>query len=105
MRVIARSELQAYWHRRGRGDAERPLKAWLAEARACAWTTPADIKSRFPSASFLADDRIVFNVGGNKHRLVVHVSYEAGIVMIKFVGSHADYDAIDARTVGRGGKT
>lgn len=104
MRVIARSELQAYWKRRGRGDAEQPLRAWLAEAREAEWRSPADIKGRYPSASFLADNRVVFNIGGNKHRLVVHVNYEARVVLIKFVGSHGEYDVIDAATVGGGSK-
>lgn len=105
MRVIARPQLEAYWLSPGRDDAEQPLKAWLAEARAADWTTPADIKARYASASFVADNRVVFNIGGNKHRLVVHVRYGAGIVLIKFVGSHEEYDAIDATTVGGGGKS
>jgi mRNA interferase HigB len=104
MVVLGRSVLRTYWRRRGRGDAEQPLKAWFAEARAAAWRASTDIKARFPSASFVAGDRVVFNIGRNKHRLVAHVSYERGIVLIKFVGSHAEYDAIDAQTVGGGGK-
>lgn len=104
MRVIARSVLQDYWRRAGREDAEQPLKAWYAEARRAAWRTPGDIKEKYRSASFLADNRVVFNIGGNKHRLVVHVNYPSGLVLIKFVGSHAEYDAIDATTIGAGGK-
>ena len=65
---------------------------------------PADIKARYASASFVADNRVVFNIGGNKHRLVVHVNYGVGVVLIKFIGSHKEYDAIDATTVG-GGRT
>lgn len=105
MRVIAKLRLQAYWERPGRGDAEQPLKAWFAEARAAHWKTPEDIKARYAAASFLPDNRVVFNIGGNKHRLVAHVIYGAGIVLIKFVGSHAEYDAVDASTIGGGGKT
>lgn len=104
MRVITKGRLQAYWGRRGRGDAEEPLKAWFAEARAAKWTAPADIKAKYRSASFVADSRVVFNIAGNKHRLVVHVNYGAGVVLIKFIGSHREYDAIDAATVGGGGK-
>ena len=104
MRVIARSRLEAYWSRPGRQDAEQPLKAWYAEARKAVWRTPEDIKARYRSASFVADNRVVFNVGGNKHRLVVHVNYGLGIVLIKFVGSHEEYDAIDVATVGGGGE-
>jgi mRNA interferase HigB len=104
MRVITKGALQTYWMRRGREDAEQPLKAWYAEARKATWRSPEDIKAKYRSASFVADNRVVFNIGGNKHRLVVHVNYGFGIVLIKFVGSHREYDAIDPATVGGGGK-
>lgn len=105
MRVITRGALQTYWKRSGREDAEEPLKAWYAEAKSAIWTSPAEIKARYRSASFVSDNRVVFNIGGNKHRLVVHLNYGKGIVLIKFVGSHAEYDAIDAATVGGGSRT
>lgn len=105
MRVITKGALQEYWETPGREDAEQPLKAWFAEANAVAWTSPADIKSRYRSASFVADSRVVFSIGGNKHRLVVHVNYKFGMVLVKFVGSHAEYDKIDAATVGGGGRS
>lgn len=105
MRVITRGALQTYWERPGREDAEDPLKAWYAEAKTAAWRSPADIKARYRSASFVSDNRVVFNIGGNKHRLVVHLNYGLGIVLIKFVGSHAEYDEIDAATVGGRGRS
>lgn len=105
MRVITKGALQAYWSRRGREDAEQPLKAWYAEARKAAWRTPDDIKAKYRSASFVADNRVVFNIGGNKHRLVVHVNYRLGVVLVKFIGTHGEYDAIDASTIGGGGKS
>jgi len=105
MRVITKGALQRYWEAPGREDAEEPLRAWFAEAKAAAWKAPADIKARYRSASFIAGNRVVFNIGGNKHRLVVHVNYGFGIVLIKFVGSHAEYDKIDAATVGGGVKS
>ena len=105
MRVIARGALQRYWERPGREDAEEPLKAWYAEAKSAAWKSPADIKARYRSASFVGNKRVVFNIAGNKHRLVVHVNYRLGIVLIKFVGSHREYDKIDAATVGGGGQS
>src|SRR5688572_26051515 len=98
MRVITRGALQRYWEVPGREDAEEPLKAWFAEAKAAAWKSPAEIKKRYRSASFVGDNRVVFNIGGNKHRLVVHVNYGVGIVLIKFVGSHAEYDRINVET-------
>lgn len=105
MRVITKGALQRYWEAPGREDAEEPLRAWFAEAKTAAWKTPADIKARYRSASFVSGNRVVFNIGGNKHRLVVHVNYRFGIVLIKFVGSHAEYDKIDAATVGGGGRS
>ena len=105
MRVITKGALQAYWKRRGREDAEQPLKAWYAEASKAAWNSPEDIKAKFRSASFVADNRVVFNIGGNKHRLVVHLNYELGIVLVKFIGTHREYDEIDAATVGGRGRT
>lgn len=105
MRVITRGALQTYWERPGRGDAEEPLRAWYAEAKAAGWKSPADIKARYRSASFVGDNRVVFNIGGNKHRLVVHMNYALGIVLIKFVGSHREYDEIDVTTVGGGGRS
>lgn len=104
MRVITKGALQAYWSRPGREDAEDALRAWHAEARKAAWKTPADIKAKYRSASFVADNRVVFNIAGNKHRLVVHVNYELEVILVKFVGTHAEYDEIDVETVGGGGR-
>lgn len=104
MRVITIGALQGYWRRPGREDAEDALRAWHAEARKAAWKTPADIKAKYRSASFVADNRVVFNIAGNKHRLVVHVNYELGVMLVKFVGTHAEYDEIDVATVGGGGR-
>jgi mRNA interferase HigB len=97
MRVIARSTLQSHWEMSGREDSEGPLKAWFAEARKARWKDPADIKAKYRAASFLADNRVVFNIGGNKYRLVVHVNYEIAVVLVKFVG-------IDSTRIGGGGR-
>lgn len=105
MRVITRDALQTYWERSGREDAQEPLRAWHAEAKSADWKSPADIKARYRSASFVGANRVVFNIGGNKHRLVVHVSYGLGIVLIKFVGTHSEYDATDVATAGGGGRS
>lgn len=105
MRVITRGALQGYWKTPGREDAEEPLKAWYAEARSATWSSPADIKARYRTASVVGDNRVVFNIGGNKHRLVVHVNYRLGTVLIKFVGSHREYDEINVITVGGGGQS
>lgn len=105
MRVMKRAALQAYWEQKGREDAEQPLRAWHSEASAASWSTPADIKKQYRSASFLADNRVVFNIGGNKHRLVVHVNYGLKVVLVKFLGTHSEYDDIDAASVGGKGKS
>ena len=97
MRIIARRTLREFWTRHP--AAERPLRAWFAEAQSTRWRGPADIKARYPSASLLADNRVVFNIGGNKYRLVVAIRYDARIVFIRFVGTHQQYDRIDVASV------
>ena len=99
MRVIAKRSLQAFWVRDGCRDAKAPLEAWHEEALRSKWTSPHSIKSHFASASFVGRHRVVFNVGGNKYRLVVEMQYQAGIVWVKFVGTHAQYDRIDVESV------
>ncbi len=80
-------------------DAEQPLRAWFAEAKKARWKSPSDIKARYPTASFVGGERVVFNIGGNRHRLVVAVSYARSAVFVRFVGTPRRYDRIDARTV------
>ncbi len=80
-------------------DSEAPLRAWFKEAKEAGWKGPSEIKERYASASFLANDRVVFNIKGNDYRLVVAVRYDFGIVYIRFVGTHAEYDKIDAATI------
>ena len=99
MRVISRKTLREFWERPGRADAEQPLKAWFQEAEHADWATPADVKSFYRSASIVANDRIVFNIGGNKYRLVVRVNYPYRMVYIRFVGTHHEYDQINATEV------
>lgn len=97
MNVVALKSLQAFWteHPRAKG----PLTTWYKLARAAEWRTPQDIKDTFGSADFLADNRVVFDIGGNKYRVVARVSYRFKQVLVKFVGTHAEYDQIDAEVV------
>ena len=97
MKIVAVKALREFWERFP--DAEQPLKAWVDEARMANWTQPADIKSRYRSASILKNRRVVFNIKGNAYRLVVSVAYRFGAVYVKFIGTHEQYDAIDAETV------
>ena len=97
MRVIAVSTLRAFWERYP--DAEQPLKAWYEEATSASWSQPADIKAQYRSASVLKNRRVVFNIKGNDYRLIVAIAYKLQIVYVKFVGTHKEYDAVDAETV------
>lgn len=97
MRVIAVSTLRAFWKRHP--DAEQPLKAWFEEATNASWNQPSDIKERYRSASILKNRRVVFNIKGNDYRLVVAIAYKLQIVYVKFIGTHKEYDAVDAETV------
>lgn len=97
MRVIAVSALRAFWDRHP--DAEQPLKAWYEEATKASWTQPADIKAQYGSASVLKNRRAVFNIKGNDYRLIVAIAYRLQVVYVKFVGTHKEYDAVDAETV------
>lgn len=97
MRVIAVSHLRSFWEKYP--GAEQALRAWLDEASRANWQSPADIKARYASASILRSRRVVFNIKGNDYRLVTAVAYRFGAVYVKFVGTHAEYDKIDADTV------
>jgi len=97
MRIIAISHLRAFWEHYP--DAEQPLLAWIDEAKKANWSSPAEIKAQYRSASILKSRRVVFNIKGNDYRIVTAVAYRYGAVYIKFVGTHRQYDAIDADTV------
>lgn len=99
MRVIAKRTLREHWERPGRRDSEGPLKAWYAEAKAADWATPADVKKQYRSASILKSARVVFNICGNRYRLVVRINYDYRVVYVRFVGTHREYDRIDAEAI------
>lgn len=98
MQIIARRTLKEFWDRHP--QAEAPLEAWYAQVKSASWQSPADIKREFGSTvDFIADNRVIFDIGGNKYRLIVHVAYRFKRVLVKFVGTHKDYDRIDPETV------
>ena len=97
MRVIAKGTLREFWTKHK--DCEEQLKTWYKETEDAFWKGPKDIKKEYPSASFLADNRVVFNIKGNHYRLVVRINYDYGIVWIRFIGTHAKYDQIDASKI------
>jgi len=93
MRVIARKTLATFWSQHA--DAEGPLRAWFAEATKATWLTTADIKERYAKASVIDGERIVFDIGGNKYRLVTKVWFNGRTIWVKFIGTHSEYDKID----------
>lgn len=97
MRIISKKRLVDYW-----GDepkAKTELEAWHAEAKAADWATPAQIKAKYGNASILKYGRVVFNISGNRYRLVVWINYDFRVIYIRFIGTHAEYDKIDVQTV------
>jgi mRNA interferase HigB len=99
MQIVAVRNLESYWLQLGRKDSEGALKAWFAEARLARWTTPQDVKKRYANASIIANNRVVFNIKGNDYRLIVAIAYQVQYVYVKFIGTHAEYDRVDAATV------
>lgn len=98
MQVLSRSTLRTFWLRHP--AAENPLRAWLAIVDQAVWTTPAEVKDRFGgNVDFVADNRAIFDIGGNKFRLIVHIAYRHRRVLVKFIGTHGEYDKIDPETV------
>jgi mRNA interferase HigB len=99
MRVIALSTLKRFFEGKTNADAREPLLAWYRHALKADWHAPADVKRDFGTASILRDGRVVFIVGGNKYRLVVWINYPYRVIYVRFIGTHAQYDRIDAQTV------
>ena len=97
MRVIPRKTLKDFWERHA--DSEQALKAWFHEARSNRWKSFTDIKARYRPADVLPGNRVGFNIKGNTYRLIVHLHYNTGIAFIRFIGTHAECDKIDATTV------
>jgi mRNA interferase HigB len=98
MQIIAKRVLREFWEKHN--QAQTPLSVWYALVSKADWNGPADVKTMFgPTVDFVSDNRLIFDIGGNKYRLVVHVAYAFKRVLIKFVGTHSDYDKIDPETV------
>jgi mRNA interferase HigB len=97
VRIIARKTLREFWE--SHTDSRQPLQAWYSDVKNADWKKPSDIKGVYQNASFIANNRVVFNIKGNKYRLVVVIQYEHSIVYIRFVGTHKEYDKIDVATI------
>lgn len=98
MRIIARKTLKDFGEA-GHADAEQPLKAWFAEVERADWATMSEIKGRYAHASVIDSQRVVFNIGGNKYRLVAKIWFPGRTVWVKFVGTHAEYAGLDVRSM------
>lgn len=97
MRVIAIKTLRTFWEKHA--DSEQQLKAWYQEAERATWKNTNELKADYPSASILENDRICFNIKGNHYRLIVRINFAHQMMWIRFVGTHAEYDKIDANTI------
>jgi mRNA interferase HigB len=96
-RIFAKSTLREYWVKHP--DTEQYLKTWYDTVMSSVWKTPNDIKKTYANASILKDSRIVFNIKGNDYRLIVKFNFDKQWAFIKFIGTHKEYDKIDANTI------
>ena len=100
MRIIALSTLKSFWEKSPKfAEAREPVLSWYRYVLNADWAAPADVKRSFGSASVLQDGRVVFNIAGNKYRLIVAVHYRGKRVYVRFIGTHKEYDDVDAETV------
>jgi len=97
MRIISRKALKLFW--RAHADAEEPLKSWFHEAGAADWKSFNDIKIHYRSADVLPGNRVIFDIKGTTYRLVVKIHYNTGVIFIRFIGTRAAYDRIDAASI------
>jgi len=97
MRVIAKKILREFWEEQS--DSKEQLKTWFKESSKANWTTPNDVKTEYPKASILKNNRVVFNICGNKYRLIVQINYIRQWVFIRFIGTHSEYDTINAEII------
>ena len=95
--VLSRSTLAQFWKKHP--DAKTSLKAWLSAMKGAQFASPNDLKRLFRTVDFVGNDRAIFNIGGNKYRVVIHAAYRFRRVLVKFIGTHKEYDRIDPGTV------
>jgi mRNA interferase HigB len=99
MRIIALSRLRAFYEQDRYADAKLPLSQWHVHVKNATWTSPVDVKADFGNASILKFGRVVFNIAGNKYRLVVKINYLYSVIYIRFAGTHVEYNSIDAEKI------
>ena len=99
MKILSIRTLREFWELPNRADAEQPLRAWHDEAKAAQWSNPQEVKAAYRNASIVANNRVVFNIAGNKYRLVVAMDYQRLWCKIRFIGTHGEYDQIDVSKI------
>ena len=99
MRIFSRKTLREFWELPNYAESEQPLKAWYDEASKATWKNPNEIKAHYKSASILKEGRVAFNIHGNSYRLIVKINYDFGVIYVRFVGTHKEYDKINANEV------
>ncbi len=99
MRIISIKTIKDFWKNPKYKDSEQALRAWFFEVKKEKWISPNDVKIKYKNASIIGNNRIVFNIKGNKYRLIVSVKYKFKIVFIRFIGTHSEYDKIDAKNI------
>lgn len=99
MRIIAVSTLKLFWEQPAYRDAEQPLRTWIKVTKVARWQNPPEVKATFSSADSLKGGRMIFDIGGNKYRLVTQINYAHAVIYIRFVGTHRRYDQIDAQPI------
>jgi len=97
VRIIAKKTLRLFWE--NHKDCEEQLKIWYNETSKIFWNNPNELKKDYPSASILENNRVVFNIKGNNYRLIVKINYEYQIIWIRFIGTYAEYDKINANEI------
>jgi mRNA interferase HigB len=97
LRIISKRILREFWE--NHSDCQQQLKSWYQETSKAEWLKPDEIKKEYPSASFLTDNRVVFNIKGNNYRLIIKINYDYQMVWIRFIGTHSEYDKIDAAKI------
>ena len=99
MHVISRKTLIKFYEQPERQDAKGQLEAWYYEAKRAQWESPADVKAQYGSANVIGDNRVVYNIAGNKYRLIVRINYDLKTVFVRFAGTHQECDKIDAEVI------
>lgn len=97
MRVIAKKILREFWEKHN--DCEQQLKSWYQEASNAEWTNSNEIKLEYPTASIIGDNRVVFNSKGNAYRLIIKINFDYQMIWIRFIGTHSEYDKVNAKTI------